>query len=159
MTKIKNLMTRDVQTCHPDDSLSDACKLMWDYDCGITPVTEISSQRMLGIVTDRDAAIAACTLGLPMSAIPARIAMSQRVRACREDDDLAQVHATMRKHQIRRVPITNEHGELTGMLTLNDLAIHAHESGNKAERLEIAETLAAVSKHRRAGPVPATSPR
>jgi CBS domain-containing protein len=30
--KIKDVMTQAVVACHPDDSLADAARIMWDHD-------------------------------------------------------------------------------------------------------------------------------
>jgi predicted transcriptional regulator len=35
--KVEALMTRDVHTCHHDDSLNRAAQLMRDHDCGCVP--------------------------------------------------------------------------------------------------------------------------
>jgi len=32
--KVKDVMTRDVQSCGADTNLAEAAKMMWDSDCG-----------------------------------------------------------------------------------------------------------------------------
>ena len=36
--RVEQMMTKQVQTCRPEDSLERAAQLMWDYDCGSLPV-------------------------------------------------------------------------------------------------------------------------
>jgi CBS domain-containing protein len=36
----EELMTRDPQTCGPNDNLQRAAQLMWETDCGIVPVVD-----------------------------------------------------------------------------------------------------------------------
>lgn len=50
--KAQDVMTRDVFTVHPDDSLEDAATLMSDKDIGRVPVVDNGS--VVGIVTKKD---------------------------------------------------------------------------------------------------------
>ena len=56
--KIAQLMTKDVKTCHQGDMLEAAVRLMWDHDIGVLPVVDDGGQ-LIGMVTDRDACMAA----------------------------------------------------------------------------------------------------
>ena len=51
--KVADLMTKDVRTCTPEDSLSHAARLMWEGDFGALPVVNPRGQ-VIGMVTDRD---------------------------------------------------------------------------------------------------------
>ncbi len=51
--KVKEVMTRDVKACALTESLADAAKAMWDYDCGILPVVK-DGKTVVGLITDRD---------------------------------------------------------------------------------------------------------
>lgn len=52
---------------------------------------------------------------------PVRDAMTTSVHAVREDDRLGDVVALMQRHQHSGFPVLNQDGELTGMLTLQDI--------------------------------------
>jgi CBS-domain-containing membrane protein len=65
---IEQLMTRDVESCHPDDSLDRAAQLMWDNDCGCVPVVD-EKQRVHGIITDRDICMSAYTSGQSLKSL------------------------------------------------------------------------------------------
>lgn len=145
--KVEQLMKRTVQTCRADDSLNRAVQLMWEQDCGCIPVVD-DEGRPIGIVTDRDACMAAYTQGKPLWAMSVRIAMARHVHSCRPHDTLAEAESIMRAAQVRRLPVVDGNGVLVGMLSLNDLAQEVlRESGNGRRELpseEVAGTLGVI---------------
>ena len=63
--KIEDIMTRDVRTCTSSDTLATAAQIMWENDCGAVPVLD-AEDRVVGIITDRDLAMAAHLQGVPL---------------------------------------------------------------------------------------------
>src|SRR5262245_46040910 len=63
---VHEVMTKDVRTIGPDASLADAARVMWERDCGFLPVTDRADGRLLGVITDRDACMAALMHGAPL---------------------------------------------------------------------------------------------
>jgi CBS domain-containing protein len=148
--KAKNLMTRDVYACRSEDPMSLAARIMWERDCGVVPVVD-GDGRVVGIVTDRDLCMASYTRNEALSRMPVRDAMAKEIFSCREEDDESAVHATMREHQVRRLPVVDDEGRLHGIVTLNDLAVQAAAGkGAAAEKRqrEVARTLVGISRHR-----------
>jgi CBS domain-containing protein len=153
--KIKSVMNKQVATCLPTDSLGAAAEIMWNKDCGIVPIVEPGSLRLLGVVTDRDLAMAALLSNRPMDAIRVGDAMTTKLFTCGEEDDLREAHDTMREHQVRRVPVVGEKGRLLGLVTLSDLVREAFSTRAAAaarRQRECARTLSAVCQpHENAG--------
>jgi CBS domain-containing protein len=54
---------------------------------------------------------------------------------------------TMRAKQVRRLAVTDDRGKLVGLLSLNDLALHAGQRADDLSTEEIARTLSAVCQH------------
>lgn len=147
--KVTDLMTRDVQTCTIHDSLNAAARIMWDHDCGCTPVVD-GNGRLVGMVTDRDICMAAYTQGLPLKAIPVEHVMSAQVISCGGGDDLTAAHRLMRKHEVHRLPVADSHGRLVGILSLSDIVNCASaDSAGPSEAVEIAATLSALRRRRK----------
>jgi CBS domain-containing protein len=144
--KIKDVMTREVRACGPDDSLERAAQLMWEGDCGCTPIVEDGS-RVVGMLTDRDICMAAYTRGERLSAIRARDAMSGELHVCSPGDDVALVENRMRDFRVRRLPVIDG-DRLVGIVSLNDLAIRATAKGRDIRFEEVGKTLAGVCEHR-----------
>ncbi len=148
--KVKDVMVRDVKTCSPHDTLNRAAQLMWEHDCGVVPVID-TEDRVVGIVTDRDACMGAYTKGRPLHAIRVDEVMSRDVQTCRSEDAVADVEAMMRKSRIRRVPVTDPLGRLDGIVTMSDLARRSAEPSKVSEGIapaEVGETLASVCRPR-----------
>jgi CBS domain-containing protein len=149
--KIEDIMTRDVASCVGSDSANRAAQLMWERDCGCIPVVD-ADNKAIGILTDRDIAMAAYTQGKPLAAIAVADVMTQAIQSCHGSESLADAEKRMRQAQVRRLPVVDRAGLLVGIISLNDLAIEAvQEKGARHPQIgpaEVAQTLADVSKHR-----------
>ncbi len=138
--KVEQLMTRAVKSCAETDSLNRAAQLMWEADCGCIPVISANGDgSLVGIVTDRDVAMAAYTQGKQLWAIPVSSAMSRDVIVCRADNGINQAEALMRDNRIRRLPVVDKNGRLVGILSLNDIAREARREAASGRRVEVAE--------------------
>jgi len=151
--KVEQLMTKDVLSCRPDDNLNRAARIMWERDCGFVPVTESTeSQRVVGVVTDRDICMAAYTKGQLLNQIPVRDVMSSSVRSCKPSDDLGAAEAKLRDAQVHRLPVVDSADQLLGVISIADIAREAaHEVGalrRTATTEEVGATLAEVRKPR-----------
>ncbi len=126
-------------------------QIMWDHDCGVVPVVDLDN-RVIGMITDRDVAVAAYTQGRALWQIPVSSAMAKQVHGVREGDPLDVVEALMRRVRVRRVPVLDAQGRLKGILSLNDLASHVRRTaarrGDGLRGDSIAQTLAAVCEPR-----------
>jgi len=144
--KIAQMMSENVKTCRPTDTLDMAVRLMWDHDIGAVPIVDEIGQ-VVGIVTDRDACMAAFMQCQPLHCLPCTVAMSKHVVTCRPDDTDAAVASLMAKNKIRRIPVVDDAQRPIGMLSLNDLAT-AMMDGRHVLAQEVAGTLAAICEHR-----------
>jgi len=147
--RIRDLMSTHVQTCSPDDTLSQAAQVMWEHDRGCLPVVD-AEVRVVGMITDRDICMAAFTRGKALQECHVDEAMSRTVYSCSEADRLADVEDLMQDRQLRRLPVLGEWGQLVGMLTLADVARYAQ---SKTRRLAlgapgVVKTLAFVTEPR-----------
>jgi len=150
---VEQIMTKDVATCGPDDTLNEAARIMWERDCGFVPIAEPGpTRRLVGIVTDRDLSMAAYTRGRSLGEIRIGDVMSTGVRSCKAADDLAAAEATMRGAQVHRLPVVDDADQLLGVISLADIAREAaREAGSKRQEVtvaEIRETLAAIRQPR-----------
>jgi len=149
--KIQELMTRDPACCSPNDTLNRSAQLMWEHDCGaIVVVAEDGG--VLGMVTDRDICMAAYTCGKRLSEIQVNEAMSRALVSCNEDDSVTAVEGLMRDHRVRRLPVLDDAGCLSGVISLNDLARAAYGARKGVRKDGISKTLAAISEHRELRP-------
>ncbi len=148
--EVQDVMTKNVKSCWPESSLAQAAALMWDYDFGVLPVID-DRDRVMGLITDRDIAIAAATKGRPTSEITVSEVMSGKVYACAPDEDVKSALKTMRREKVRRLPVIGYDGTLAGILSINDVVLRAEEArvGQAPEISyeDVASTLKAISEH------------
>jgi CBS domain-containing protein len=147
-------MTTAVKSCGPNDNLQRAAQIMWENDCGIVPVVD-GDGRLVGVITDRDVCMAAYTQGQPLWQILVSNAMAKQVHGVRETDLVEAAEGLMRRVRVRRVPVLDGDGRLRGIVSMNDLARHAHRSaGHKTHGVSgdsIMQTLAAICERHAAG--------
>jgi CBS domain-containing protein len=154
--RVQDLMTKEVHSCRPEDSLEKAAQLMWDHDCGCIPVCtggNNGASSTIGIVTDRDICMNALFRGKPLRELSVGNAMAKEVRVDHANDTLAVAERTMRDAQIRRLPVVDDTGALLGMISLADLAREAARERSshhrKVTETEVGDTLAAICKSSR----------
>lgn len=149
--KISEIMTRDVHTCTPTDTLATAAQIMWENDCGAVPVVDREG-RLVGIITDRDLAMAAQLQGVALRETSVLSAMARDVKFCSPQDTPATVQAMMQQYRIRRLPVLDAERRVVGVVSLGDLAYIMSSQqtlgGDGMTWTSIAHTLAAVSTPR-----------
>lgn len=150
MMTVEQLMTRPVDTCHPEDSLSAAARIMWERDCGCAPVVDPSDgpARVVGMITDRDICMAAYTKGQALCDILVESAMARDICSCRFTDSVATALRILEQNQLHRLPVLDQHDRLVGILSLADAARAAgrqpRDSGVTEKKLvEVLESIAA----------------
>lgn len=123
--KVREVMTRDVQTVRPDQSARDAASFMLRADAGAIPVTE--GDRLIGMITDRDIAVRGVAEGHGPDT-PVRELMTNDIVAARPDDDTDDVAARMSEAQVRRIPVIDDQQKLCGIVSLADLSQQGDDS-------------------------------
>ena len=91
--KIREIMTRDVQTVRPDDSIRRAAQLMDQLNVGILPVCD--GRDLVGVVTDRDITVRAISAGKQPDRCKVSEVMTANPRYCYEDDPVGSVTELM----------------------------------------------------------------
>ena len=149
--KVQDVLTQDVKFCWPYTNLAAAAALMWENNWGVLPVVA-DGKKAIGVITDRDIAIALGTKNKQASDIPVIEVMSGEVYTAFSEDDIHTALKLMRKEKVRRLPVVNTEGALKGILCLNDIALQAvHPDGEKAPELnyeDVVSTLKAICEHR-----------
>jgi CBS domain-containing protein len=121
MTTVADVMTRDVRTMSPGDSVVDAARCMDELNVGVIPVCE--GEKLVGMVTDRDIVVrgVAAQQG-ELKNMKLADVMSGNVRCARAEDDVDRVLGEMAEAQIRRLPVVDGNQRLIGIVSLGDIA-------------------------------------
>jgi CBS domain-containing protein len=135
-------MTARPVFCEPDDSVTTAADMMRKHDVGSLPVVESrETERLVGIVTDRDLVTKVVAANRPVERATVRDAMTADPATCREEEDIERAVSLMAERQVRRLPIVDGSGRLTGIIAQADVATRVHRDATTGELVEaISET-------------------
>jgi len=155
--KAFEIMNTKMVTCQSDDNVGRAAQLMWEQGCGCLPVLD-ARRRVVGLLSDRDACMAAYTQGLPLQSISVATAMPRTLSSCGPDAELDDVLRVMMTNSVHRVLVLDSERQLLGLIALTDIARTAGSWDIKSEidLAKVALTLGEVARRRHpATPVPA----
>jgi predicted transcriptional regulator len=93
---------------------------MRSHDVGPLPVCQ--NNRLVGIITDRDLAVRGMAEGRDPSLTRVRDVMTSDVVSAYEDADVRDAARLMQERQVRRLVVINRDEQLTGIVSLGDLA-------------------------------------
>ncbi len=115
-----HICRRDVVTVDPGTTVSEVTRIMEDKNLGSVIVT--GGDDRFGIVTDRDIALRVVNRCLDPSRTTVEEVMTQNpVLTLREDMGLFEALEQIRKSAVRRFPVVDVDGRLTGIITLDDI--------------------------------------
>jgi CBS domain-containing protein len=117
----REIMKRPVRCIHADASVQVAARIMRDTDVGFVPVLD-ERGAVVGVLTDRDLATRICAEDLTASRVRVANVMTRGLVSCRPDDRLVRALASMRRHRLTRILITDPNGVPVGVLSLSDVA-------------------------------------
>ncbi len=127
-------------------SVTEACMRMRDHSVGALVVLE--GARPIGILTDRDVALRVVAEGRDPAQTLVEEAMSPTLYTLPDTSSLEEASELMRDHGLRRVPLTDPSGRITGLVSFDDVVLLlGMELGNLASALfkgrarELSETV------------------
>ena len=142
--KVSEVMTHTVIRVGPGDDLSLAAARMWSEGVGCVVVVD-EKEWVLGVITDRDIAMAAFLGGRKLADILVRDTMAPNVTVCMPEERVADVAHRMQELAVRRVPVIDGQGRLVGLLSISDLARAASHGLGLLGAPAVARTLDAIA--------------
>lgn len=121
MQTIQDVMTRDVETISPQETVQRAAQMMDELNVGAIPV--LDGGKLVGMITDRDITVRSVAAGQALNATRVGDVMSTDVRTCTTRQTVDEVLGQMGDVQIRRVPVIDEDSQqVVGIVSLGDMA-------------------------------------
>jgi CBS domain-containing protein len=119
----QDVMTPSPVCCLPDDPVIEAARLMREQDIGSIPVVaDHESRQLVGMLTDRDLAVRVIAEGRDSRETPVGDVMSTGPVTCQTTDVYQRALQAMGSHQVRRIPVVDRKGRLTGIIAQADVA-------------------------------------
>ena len=94
--------------------------MMQTRNIGFLPV--VDSEKVVGVVTDRDIVTRAVSAGLRPHMTTVREVMSKNVLSCYDDGSLTDAALIMEKNFVHRLLVLDRHEHLVGIVSLSDIA-------------------------------------
>ena len=125
---VKNWMSKPVITVALNDSMFDAINLIKEYHIRMLPVTEKGN--LVGVVSDRDLKKASASdatllqehdIKYLISKIMIKDIMTKNPITVPDDFTIEETAEVLLTNKISGVPVTNDEGELVGIITQTDL--------------------------------------
>lgn len=137
--QVKDVMSKTIFCCTPNDSIQQAARLMKENDIGAVPVvTDCKVPQLVGIVTDRDLCMRVIAEAHPIEKTKVGDIMTKSPITCLPTDSIEKCESLMSEKQVRRIPVVDAKGICLGMIAQADIALHDTAS-------HISKTLAAIS--------------
>ena len=124
--KLSEIMTRNVEIIHPNDTLQTAARKMRDRNIGFLPVYDAGE--LVGVLTDRDIIVRALTMGADPKTMLGRDWITSPAIFCFDDQSIDDATDLMHDNQVRRIVILKRgNRELAGVISLGDLAVNVDD--------------------------------
>lgn len=133
--QVSEVMATALEFVPPDATVQAAAVLMGELEVGALPVG--SAGDLQGVITDRDIFYRVVAEGRSSAEVRVREVMTATVFTCSDTDTLAQALDLMGAYHVRRLPVLNAAGTISGWITLTDISrVMLQESGAIAAALE-----------------------
>lgn len=138
MTKVSEIMSKDLVTVTRQDNIYEVAVKMKQHDTGFIPVVDRDGTTLIGAITDRDLVLRGIAEKRPGSTEVAEV-MTKDIRTASPSMTIDEASELMANQQIRRLPVT-ENKQLVGIVSIGDLAVRGIFADEAGEALsEISE--------------------
>lgn len=132
---VGDLGPETVVTATPDSELREVTDMLESENVGALVITE--DEMPVGIVTDRDAALA-IHQNDDVASVSVEDVMTADPATIQENEEAIEISRAIDEHDVRRFPVVDEDGTLTGIVTLDDLvATIGEQLDNVADTIEV----------------------
>ena len=120
MPTAREIMTADATCVGENDDLITAARMMKKLNVGSLPICG-ADDRLKGMLTDRDIVVKVLAEGRDPASVTAGDLAQGAAVTIGADDDAGAILATMAEHQVRRLPVIDNH-RLVGIVAIADVA-------------------------------------
>jgi CBS domain-containing protein len=127
MTRMKDVMVKNVITITKDKSIVDAAVLMKDKN--ISALVVVENDYPIGIITERDLCQKVIAQKKSVETAIIKDVMSKTIITAEEDDDFDEINKKMIAKKIKKIPIVRNK-KIVGIFTDSDLQRYIYRLGN-----------------------------
>jgi CBS domain-containing protein len=116
---LKNIIHHELIAVTRDARLKEIIQLMEDRNVGSVLVLE--NEKPIGIITDRDIVLRCFQDSVKFDQCTAADLMTESVKSVKTTDGVYKCIQTMEQLKVRRLPVVDEDGRATGIISFDDL--------------------------------------
>ncbi len=120
-----DLMTPSPRTCSTFSTVLEAVLIFRDADCGAVPVLE--DGKAVGLLTDRDVALALTDHGENLLRLPISDIMTRGIVSVAPDEPVEAIAGRFSDRGVRRLLVIDSQGQLLGIVAWADIAPHVSD--------------------------------
>jgi CBS domain-containing protein len=137
MKTCQDIMTKNPTCCLPSDKVYLVAQRMQSEGIGALPVVAShESNQLIGMITDRDLALRVVGASRDATSTTISDVMSPKPVSCLPLDKLDATVKLMAEHQIRRIPVVDENGQVVGIIAQADIATRLDDSKQLGQMVE-----------------------
>ncbi|MFI5303742.1 MAG: CBS domain-containing protein [Nitrospiria bacterium] len=140
--KCQDVMTRHPKSILASSTAKQAAQLMKSANVGFLPVTDEKTNKLIGVLTDRDLCMGIVAEGKIPGGVKVGALMTPRAIFCHPTDDVHNAETLMKAYQVRRVAVVDQMGNCVGVISEADIALKVPQAQ------EVYETVREISKPR-----------
>lgn len=120
---LRDICRREVVTVKADTDVEEAAQIMRERHVGdlIVVMGKGNNVKPIGVLTDRDIVALVVAKGIDPKTVNVEDVMMRHPVTAREDVGIGALIAEMQERGVRRVPVVDHQGRLTGIVSANDL--------------------------------------
>jgi CBS domain-containing protein len=143
---IGSICTHRVITVDRQIDIAAAAAVMRDNHIGYLIVTDAGGSSPVGVLTDRDIVVKVIAKDVDAHTLTVGDVMTPEPLTAAEDDGISETLHRMRRLGVRRVPVIGSRGQVTGVLSIDDVVDHlvsqlTDVAGSVRNELKLEETL------------------
>jgi CBS domain-containing protein len=141
-----SICTHRVITVDRQIDIAAAAAVMRDNHIGYLIVTDAGGPSPVGVLTDRDIVVKVIAKDVDAHTLTVGDVMTPEPLTAAEDDGISETLHRMRRLGVRRVPVIGSRGQVTGVLSIDDVVDHlvsqlTDVAGSVRNELKLEETL------------------
>jgi CBS domain-containing protein len=133
-----DVMTPGPRTCSTYSTVLEAVMIFRDADCGAVPI--LDEGKPVGLLTDRDVALALTEYGGDLTTLPVSRLMTSGVVSVTPGDSIEAISEKFVDKAVRRLLVIDAQGQLVGIIAWSDIA-------NFLSKQKIGEVVTEVVQH------------
>lgn len=119
MKRVKQVMTKGIMPASPSDTVALVARKLTEYGIEAMPVCR--EGRFLGVITGKDIIMQVVATGHDPNTVQVESLMSNHIPRIQGEAEIVKAARLMAGTGVHYLPVVNNTGRFTGMITLSDL--------------------------------------